>query len=246
MKFSVVISAYKRPELLELCLQNVKTFRQIEQVVVVENVGGGSFCEEVCRRQSVERIPVDFGESFAAGACFSLGSQQAKEEITLFCDQDSLFPARYFDGLEEIHGKWDNLLAFTAIYRLRTVFPQDILGRHQRDGAEWSTGDDIKPLWHFIYVDGNASIRTKWLRQATWSDSLREYGGQYPDFAYRLANSVGIVPCLFETPYYFHIEHEKLDPCYTHKGEPEQRIEQDIWKLKDTLAPVRRGNPSDA
>lgn len=242
----IVIPAYKRPEVLDICLQGLlrpELDFYFNQIIITENTAGGKsnvkYIADKYKDAPIIYTSCDFGETFSKSATVNNGLELVEAEFVFFCDQDSWFPLDYFDKILDLHYNWENLLVFTDAFRVDSIDSLDFRRRIPGNDAEWSSFEYIRPLWHMIYVDGNCSCRSKYAKEAKWDSNYRMYGGELRAFGHRIAQACGVVPCIFEYIWYFHIEHYKGDPAYMHVGEPMPRDKIDSGQLKHKLKPVR-------
>ena len=221
MNFGVVIPCYKRPEMLDLTIEGLHRLPEVDfqDIVVSENLANGrSNNQQVADKHNIKYVGVDYGETFSKSAVCNSGLDLITNEHVLFCDQDSWFPDDYLQKVSELHDEYENLLIFTDAYHIESIDELHYTKRIPGDDAMWSTFDDIVPVWHFQYIDGNCSCKTKYAQEARWDDSYQKYGGELRKFAYRMAITCGVAPIIVEYIWYFHIEHDKSqDKAYHDK-----------------------------
>ena len=235
MKFSVVIPVYKRPQELADTINSVVQMDHVGEIIVAENLSGGDGGAQVARNAGARYVAKELGTKFVKSQTCNLGLEQATEELVFFCDQDSEFPQDYLTKMYALHVQWGNLLAFSDAYRVDNPAFPNYERRIPGFSAEWSTASVIKPVWHMMFIDGNCTTRTEFAQKARWDDNYQQYGGEVRAFAHRMAATCGVVPCIFEYIWYFHVEHEKLDSAYYEVGEPMPRDKIDSYDLEGKL-----------
>ena len=235
MKFSVVITVYKRPKELADTINSVVQMDHVGEIIVAENLSGGNGGVQVASNAGARYVSRELGTKFVKSQTCNMGLELAEEELIFFCDQDSEFPQDYLAKMHDLHVRWDNLLAFSDAYRIDNPEFPNYERRIPGFASDWSTQARILPVWHMMYIDGNCTSRTKYAQEARWDGNYQQYGGEVRAFAHRMADQCGVVPCIFEYIWYYHVEHSKIDPAYYEVGEPMPRDKIDSYDLEGKL-----------
>jgi GT2 family glycosyltransferase len=110
--FSIIIITYKRHNLLLRCLQSLQSSLPDPQAEIVVVVNGNDSESSLLIKNSFPKIKLIEISSTYPGVARNLATKEVKSDFFFFLDDDTILPFDYFDKIDEIFKKNEDLQIF--------------------------------------------------------------------------------------------------------------------------------------